>query len=177
MQPSCNRRAIDAQRAQPPPDAHRTSEDALIYWGSGRLAQRERASFTPKRSLVRSQYRPPARRRRLPDRSRRLLSLSDYAITDRREARVLRGRRPRCGSFDAVTLAGLARRRGRHAGGVRPGGPCRRCAPRRPRCCGTRMRRPGRPFAVTAPADRRRISSRIRPATRKRHARARRSTP
>ena len=27
--------------------------------GSGRLAQRESASFTPKRSLVRSQYRPP----------------------------------------------------------------------------------------------------------------------
>src|ERR671914_2954348 len=26
----------------------------------GRLAQRESASFTPKRSLVRSQYRPPA---------------------------------------------------------------------------------------------------------------------
>jgi hypothetical protein len=29
--------------------------------GEGRLAQRESASFTPRRSLVRSQYRPPAR--------------------------------------------------------------------------------------------------------------------
>ena len=27
--------------------------------GDGRLAQRESASFTPRRSLVRSQYRPP----------------------------------------------------------------------------------------------------------------------
>src|SRR5437879_8539039 len=27
--------------------------------GAGRLAQRESASFTPRRSLVRSQYRPP----------------------------------------------------------------------------------------------------------------------
>lgn len=30
--------------------------------GAGRLAQRESASFTPRRSLVRSQYRPPAHR-------------------------------------------------------------------------------------------------------------------
>jgi hypothetical protein len=30
--------------------------------GSGRLAQRESASFTPRRSLVRSQYRPPGQR-------------------------------------------------------------------------------------------------------------------
>src|SRR5437879_10855136 len=28
--------------------------------GAGRLAQRESASFTPRRSLVRSQYRPPS---------------------------------------------------------------------------------------------------------------------
>ena len=28
--------------------------------GGGRLAQRESASFTPRRSLVRSQYRPPS---------------------------------------------------------------------------------------------------------------------
>src|SRR5580693_449802 len=33
---------------------HRTSD--------GRLAQRESASFTPRRSLVRSQYRPPGQR-------------------------------------------------------------------------------------------------------------------
>ena len=32
----------------------------------GRLAQRESASFTPRRSLVRSQYRPPAQRLGLP---------------------------------------------------------------------------------------------------------------
>jgi hypothetical protein len=31
-----------------------------IQTGSGRLAQRESASFTPRRSLVRSQYRPPS---------------------------------------------------------------------------------------------------------------------
>src|SRR5260370_38434695 len=30
--------------------------------GDGRLAQRESASFTPRRSLVRSQYRPPGQR-------------------------------------------------------------------------------------------------------------------
>jgi hypothetical protein len=42
-------------------------DDALPYGsagtalkpGGGRLAQRESASFTPRRSLVRSQYRPP----------------------------------------------------------------------------------------------------------------------
>src|SRR6478736_6083081 len=34
--------------------------------GPGRLAQRESASFTPKRSLVRSQYRPPHYRRSEP---------------------------------------------------------------------------------------------------------------
>ena len=33
--------------------------DAATAVSSGRLAQRESASFTPKRSLVRSQYRPP----------------------------------------------------------------------------------------------------------------------
>ena len=33
---------------------------ARLAAGSGRLAQRESASFTPKRSLVRSQYRPQA---------------------------------------------------------------------------------------------------------------------
>src|SRR6266567_7165128 len=32
---------------------------ALSAGGRGRLAQRESASFTPRRSLVRSQYRPP----------------------------------------------------------------------------------------------------------------------
>ena len=38
--------------AQPPAGGHTTS--------GGRLAQRESASFTPRRSLVRSQYRPPS---------------------------------------------------------------------------------------------------------------------
>ncbi len=32
----------------------------FVVPGGGRLAQRESASFTPRRSLVRSQYRPPA---------------------------------------------------------------------------------------------------------------------
>ena len=34
------------------------ARDRLKSRGSGRLAQRESASFTPRRSLVRSQYRP-----------------------------------------------------------------------------------------------------------------------
>ena len=34
------------------------SPDRLAASGRGRLAQRESASFTPRRSLVRSQYRP-----------------------------------------------------------------------------------------------------------------------
>ena len=36
-----------------------TVEAAEAAAGEGRLAQRESASFTPRRSLVRSQYRPP----------------------------------------------------------------------------------------------------------------------
>ena len=58
-----------------PRGAHGTPADALLCWSSGRLAQRESASFTPKRSLVRSQYRPPASRRWLPCGSHRLLLL------------------------------------------------------------------------------------------------------
>ena len=37
--------------------SHRAAGTRLV---PGRLAQRESASFTPRRSLVRSQYRPPA---------------------------------------------------------------------------------------------------------------------
>src|SRR5580698_4332669 len=40
----------------------RRARDRLKFRGSGRLAQRESASFTPRRSLVRSQYRPPPHR-------------------------------------------------------------------------------------------------------------------
>src|SRR5712691_6584471 len=38
----------------------------FVVPGGGRLAQRESASFTPRRSLVRSQYRPPPVAGRLP---------------------------------------------------------------------------------------------------------------
>ena len=35
-------------------------DTVTVVSGGGRLAQRESASFTPRRSLVRSQYRPPS---------------------------------------------------------------------------------------------------------------------
>jgi hypothetical protein len=40
----------------------RAARIAVRPGGEGRLAQRESASFTPRRSLVRSQYRPPGQR-------------------------------------------------------------------------------------------------------------------
>ena len=42
------------------PGCGRAGGSGTVWDGPGRLAQRERASFTPKRSLVRSQYRPPS---------------------------------------------------------------------------------------------------------------------
>src|ERR1700753_3894661 len=43
----------------PPNRFEEARADAVWSSHPGRLAQRESASFTPKRSLVRSQYRPP----------------------------------------------------------------------------------------------------------------------
>ena len=48
-------------RSRPEAPARAGPGCAVLSSALGRLAQRESASFTPKRSLVRSQYRPPAK--------------------------------------------------------------------------------------------------------------------
>ena len=55
------REGTRAARAETPADALRYGAPGtpLAAPSPGRLAQRESASFTPRRSLVRSQYRPP----------------------------------------------------------------------------------------------------------------------
>src|SRR5882757_10925517 len=56
--------------------------------GRGRLAQRESAPFTPERSLVRSQYRPPAKTSSLA----LILTTSSQQIVPRLRSRRLGGR-------------------------------------------------------------------------------------